>query len=277
MAEGLQDSAATLRTEAAVGPTKVMSAENSLQVLLSSGILRPDSAVALRTSLGGRGSTSHPMLTMAHSAEKMAQHRKGLDKLQNKVRQFQGSPMFAMAASEDIGENEGDLQEELARWAAETTVLMRALEERRIDDANMEVRLKHAKEELAFLQAAQQVPPPPQPTGLEAIQLILTHWTEPSYRHTALMLFAQVDRNSDGRLNWNSDEIRAYVRAMFRHYEVAIPPWPDPVWYQMYRQCDVDGSCSLEQEEAIGFARLCFEAALRHMEENLLAQGKKIY
>jgi len=44
-------------------------------------------------------------------------------------------------------------------------------------------------------------------------------------------------------------------------------------WYELYRRCDVDGSFSLELEEAFRFARICFEMALYWHDPALLATG----
>lgn len=55
-------------------------------------------------------------------------------------------------------------------------------------------------------------------------------------------LFAAADTNRDGHLEWNSSEIRKFVRLVFEEHRLPMPNIPDAVWYEMYREVDPLGS-----------------------------------
>lgn len=96
----------------------------------------------------------------------------------------------------------------------------------------------------------------------QRIRKILLQWDQPhgSKRVTA-ETFAHVDSNHDGRLEY--DEVLRFVRRIFSHHQVALPVWPETVWFELYRSCDLDQSLAIDVAESLKFARGCFEAALR--------------
>jgi len=110
---------------------------------------------------------------------------------------------------------------------------------------------------------------PPLPLETHILLLnVLQRWdTCQNFRGDAMLSFQQADGNQDGRLEWNTDEIRAFVRSIFSRHECPIPPWQDSVWYEMYRAVDVDHSYSLDIHEALRLAKSCFEAAVRYFQE----------
>jgi hypothetical protein len=75
-------------------------------------------------------------------------------------------------------------------------------------------------------------------------------------------VFKQLDRNADGRIDWNSGEIKGFVLAIFKRYSVPLPSWPDQRWFEKYHECSVHRRHAISLEEAIKFARICFEATL---------------
>jgi len=103
----------------------------------------------------------------------------------------------------------------------------------------------------------------------EKLRLILDQWDAPGDANregpqaVIASTFARVDANHDGHLNWNNGEIKQFIGSMFRHYLVAVPPWQEHVWYDMYRGCDVDGSYSIQLQECSNFAKLCLQETLR--------------
>jgi Ca2+-binding EF-hand superfamily protein len=105
----------------------------------------------------------------------------------------------------------------------------------------------------------------PQPRTLaEKIQAVLRDWHDHNGHLQALVrsLFADVDADHDGKIEWNNNEIRNFVHELFRRMGISFPPWQEHVFYQMYRQADLHGLHSLDMAEASNFARMCFEEAL---------------
>lgn len=81
-------------------------------------------------------------------------------------------------------------------------------------------------------------------------------------------IFQQLDRNRDGRIEWNNGEVKGFVSALFNRYAVPMPQWADQVWYDMYHMCDIERRHSINIDEAMMFARTCFEAALNSLMAN---------
>jgi Ca2+-binding EF-hand superfamily protein len=95
------------------------------------------------------------------------------------------------------------------------------------------------------------------------IEGLLAEWASPDGpRKTAESCFRTVDANGDGHLEWNNSEIRAFVLEVFARLHVAIPPWQDSVWYDLYRSADLNQNLALEPEEAFYFAKHCLEKTL---------------
>merc|ERR1712118_398151 len=104
---------------------------------------------------------------------------------------------------------------------------------------------------------------------LQIIEQLLAEWdTMGGPRQAAWFVFVEVDSNADGRLEWNNDEIRSYVRKVLEKNGCFVPNWPDHVWYEMYRACDVNHSYSLDPGEALLFARHCLEVTAHQINKD---------
>jgi predicted RNase H-like HicB family nuclease len=101
------------------------------------------------------------------------------------------------------------------------------------------------------------------------IRHIRLHWEE-SPKRIAQETFAKVDANHHGRIHWQDEEILRFVRLVFHYHHVAVPPWPEDIWYELCRTCDpqVCFAGELDMASAISFARGCFEAALRTLTDD---------
>jgi hypothetical protein len=155
-----------------------------------------------------------------------------------------------------------NLRMELDRTAAEVADLRRTLEEHEDKETKARIELTKLEEEAMRLSA--ELGAVPAPTQARKIQDILSGWYDQD-GHLQLMirqLFLEIDRDRDGRLEWNNNEIRNFVHELFHRNGILLPNWQEHVWYDMYRRADVNGSYSLELDEAMRFARSCFEAAL---------------
>jgi len=155
-----------------------------------------------------------------------------------------------------------NLRIELDRTSAEASELRRTLEEREDEETKARIQLTRLEEEALKLSC--ELEAVPVMTQARKIQGLLNAWHDQD-GHLQIMvrqIFIDIDRDKDGRLQWNNDEIRGFVRELFSRNGVMLPNWQETVWYEMYRRADVDHSYSLEQEEAGRFARSCFEAAL---------------
>lgn len=78
-------------------------------------------------------------------------------------------------------------------------------------------------------------------------------------------IFRQLDRNHDGRIEWNSGEIKGFVTALFKRYAVQMPQWADQVWYDMFHTCEIERRHAITLQESLQFARKCFQAALQDL------------
>jgi hypothetical protein len=65
-----------------------------------------------------------------------------------------------------------------------------------------------------------------------------------------------------GKTLRSNDEIRSFVRAVFARLNVAMPPWQEHVWQDLYRSAAIDQSFTLDSEQAAQFAKQCLEATL---------------
>jgi len=165
------------------------------------------------------------------------------------------------------------LREHLERRTEEFGELQRSFEQRKMAETELRVCLESAEIEAQILRGDitalyASIPPPTSPRSLtiDLIRGILAAWDQPwGLRERAAGVFAMVDTGLRGHLEWNSGEIKAFVCALFSRHGVQKPNWQEHVWYDMYRNCDKDGSYSLEFEESLWFARVCFEAALQAM------------
>lgn len=150
----------------------------------------------------------------------------------------------------------------LDRTIEEVTALRLRLGEREDEETKARIQLTRMEEEV--LKLTSEIEGPPFMSQARKIQTLLSVWhnQDEQFHLTIRSLFQDMDRDRDGRLEWNNNEIRGFVIELFRRNNIHVPTWGDPVWYDMYRKADVDGSYSLELEEATRFAKSCFEAAL---------------
>lgn len=93
-------------------------------------------------------------------------------------------------------------------------------------------------------------------------QALMQWGSQHGMRRVCSECFAKVDSNRDAKLQWNSGEIKAFVRALFQQIGANVPRWSELAWSELYRHSDVDGSLSLDVKKAVRFARFCFEARL---------------
>eukprot|EP00929_Paragymnodinium_shiwhaense_P078738 TRINITY_DN40837_c0_g1_i1.p1 TRINITY_DN40837_c0_g1~~TRINITY_DN40837_c0_g1_i1.p1 ORF type:complete len:673 (+),score=149.11 TRINITY_DN40837_c0_g1_i1:100-2118(+) len=93
---------------------------------------------------------------------------------------------------------------------------------------------------------------------------LLANWdAEGGARSTCEDLFRRADADGNGKLQWNNNELRTYARTVFTTLSICIPPWQDPVWYDLYRHVDADLTLSLDIREAVCYAKVCLEETLR--------------
>jgi len=154
------------------------------------------------------------------------------------------------------------LRVELDRASSEVSELRRTLEEREDEETKARMQLTRLEEEALKLSC--ELEAVPVATQARKIQALLAAWHDHD-GHLQVMvrqLFFDMDRDKDGRLEWNNSEIRDFVRELFHRNGILLPNWQEHVWYEMYRRADVNGAYSLELDEAMRFARSCFEAAL---------------
>merc|ERR1719247_2803085 len=73
------------------------------------------------------------------------------------------------------------------------------------------------------------------------IRAILDNWYDPQgfLQVNIRTLFNDMDSDQDGKLEWNTDEIRRFVRGLFERTNIPWPKWQEAVFYQMYRDVDV--------------------------------------
>jgi len=278
--EGLDKTAATLREEAGLGDIAGDKPDEALQALLKPGIIRPEAAAALQAGLSG----DYANLPLAkkeddkilkNAVATMADQDNNLDRVSQMIKALRMHALFKGDGYAEPEQTVADLEAELAAQEAEAENLRIIVHKKRETRADMDRRLKHAKVEMEVLRAMRKLEVPNQACGdAEKIRKILGTWDLPhGLRRKASNCFAHTDTNHDGRLQWNNDEIRSFVRAIFRQYQVAIPQWADAVWYELYRRCDVDSSCSLDLEESFRFARVCFETALHSIDSGLVSRA----
>jgi Ca2+-binding EF-hand superfamily protein len=155
-----------------------------------------------------------------------------------------------------------ELRIELDSNATTMGDLRRSLEEHEDEETKSRIRLTRLEEEVLKLTA--ELEAPPVATQARKIQNLLAHWYDQDHHLQKMIrqLFLENDRDRDGRLEWNNNEIRNFVHELFHRNSILLPNWQEHVWYEMYRKADVNASYSLELEEAMRFARNCFEAAL---------------
>jgi len=98
----------------------------------------------------------------------------------------------------------------------------------------------------------------------QRIRCLLINWDAPQGpKRIAAETFAHVDSNHDGRLDWQNDEVCRFTRLIFHYHHIAVPPWSDTIWSELFCFCELDKSMSVDVVEAMKFTRGCFEAALR--------------
>merc|ERR1711890_214897 len=92
----------------------------------------------------------------------------------------------------------------------------------------------------------------------QGIRNLLMQW-EASHgaKRIAAETFAHVDTNHDGQLEWQNGVICRFVRLIFHYHHVVVPPWPENVWYELFRICEPDVPPSLDVVESLKFTRGC--------------------
>lgn len=94
------------------------------------------------------------------------------------------------------------------------------------------------------------------------IESKVTSWDDPEVQRIVLRVFNEVDRNGNRLLTWNDSEIRCFIRRVFDAMGLPTPQLPETVWYQLYREVDIDGTYSMSQAEALEFAKHVYQRIL---------------
>lgn len=162
---------------------------------------------------------------------------------------------------DSIAKMESQMKEELGRQEEEKARVEEAIVMRGQNLGQLQAQIAGVEERLEDLRKRAENSDHAQ---AQRIRKLLLHWDAPQGpKRIAAETFAHVDSNHDGRLEWQNDEICRFVRLIFHYHHVTVPPWPDTVWYELYRLCDLGQSRALDVVESLKFARGCFEAALR--------------
>lgn len=67
-----------------------------------------------------------------------------------------------------------------------------------------------------------------------------------------------------GLLQWRHGEVKSFILSVFSTGMLAVPPWQDSVWYDLYRRIEGGSEIQgLRLQEALAFAKLCFEETLK--------------
>jgi len=276
LAGGMKETAANYRAEVGLEGSDTMDVTSAMEILLQPDVIPAEVAAVIRRSLTS-GVKAPPALSLAETSAHMAEQCSSMDRLQQKLRalRMQGAnfaPLETSMASQEYDGDNDKLKSELEQYDAEIRKLRSQLEERQAAEKLAQERLRKVKAELADLEA-QPAPPKPKPRERTSNELmadkirgILSKWDTSAIRRRCTNCFAKVDSNHDGRLEWNPGEIKKFVKLVFQTEQVPLPPWQETIWYEMYRRCDVDGSYSLDLEEAFRFAKTCLETALTSLD-----------
>jgi peptidase E len=76
-------------------------------------------------------------------------------------------------------------------------------------------------------------------------------------------IFAEVDADRDGSLQWHGSEIRTFALQLLQKQGIPVPEVPDVVWYQWFRELDHNNNGLMELSEAIEFAKHILERILQ--------------
>lgn len=90
----------------------------------------------------------------------------------------------------------------------------------------------------------------------------LVNWEAADNQAAIKKVFMQVDRDNSSHLSWNDSEVRNFIRRVFEALDLPIPRLPENVWYQLYREVDIDGNYTLSLEEASDFVKHVIERIL---------------
>jgi len=78
-----------------------------------------------------------------------------------------------------------------------------------------------------------------------------------------LRIFAELDRDGDGSLQWQQSEISEFAKQFLRAQGLPVPPVPDEVWYQWFREVDYNGDGQMDLAEAAQFSKHILERILQ--------------
>lgn len=152
-------------------------------------------------------------------------------------------------------------RDSLTSYRNEKATLIEDIQTRKENTAAMLAEAERLEEQLPKLRKDREGSETAQ---AQRIRRLLVNWDAPhGPKRIAAETFARVDSNHDGRLEMKNDELQRFTRFIFQSHNVALPAWPEAVWLEMYRLCDLDRSHALDVVESLKFARCCFEAALR--------------
>jgi len=288
-ARGLNDTASCLQREAGFGPlpgSRDNSPGNSpMRKGEPSELVGPATEEALRVrSHAASLAQAEQRRRIASLAQEMSKQGQQMSEIRDLVHRVRSAASSVQRPSleeqeEQIKRNDAEIREleiicferealgrnlrvELDRTTSEVAELRKSLEEREDEETRARIQLTKLEDEAAKLNA--ELDAIPVSTQARKIQALLAAWHDQD-GHLQVMvrsIFTDIDRDRDGRLEWNNNEIRNFVRELFTRNGIMVPNWQDKSWYEMYRKADVNKSYSLELAEAVHFAHGCFEAAL---------------
>jgi len=111
---------------------------------------------------------------------------------------------------------EDTMRDQLSRKDSEIQELQRRLDLHLTSENELREQLKDAQKEIRQMVGQKKQAMPTDEASM--IRAILASWDAPGGpRLAAQQCFAEVDRDHDGRLEWNNDEIRHFCRQLFGH------------------------------------------------------------
>jgi len=216
---------------------------------------------------------------VVESSEEVVEHQTRLEKLIGRVhslRELVGLPEQEKQAMQRLKQQDDRMDElklsteafdsaaqtitnDIDRKMEEKVVILNAIEAK---SDNAQLYLSQAHRLGKSVEELRKKAEKSEAAQAQRIRHLLLKWDTPQGpKRIASETFAKVDSNHDGRLEY--DEVLKLARLIFQHYHVDVPVWPDAVWAELFRSCDLDKSQMIDVAESLKFARGCFEAALR--------------
>jgi len=102
-------------------------------------------------------------------------------------------------------------------------------------------------------------------THTDGIQSYTTEWDV----HTENLwdIIREVDLDGDGFLQWPTGEMMAFIRRIFLHHGLAVPPLPHSTWVGLFQECDANKDGRLDFSEAANFVLQVYNRVLGYFPE----------